>query len=244
MGVSIFPDISTAVSMNIYFLVRIGLAFLCGTVIGMERGRRFKEAGIRTHVIVCCTAALIMIISKYAFADLTGPSGEFIMGVRGSDPARIAAQVISGITFLGAGIIFKNGGNIKGLTTAAGIWATAAIGLALGAGMIFIGIFMAAMVSIFQILSHKYPTGQDSYTTTYVRLAVDKEEGFKQILHDQLQVWNAQMTGLSITRTKDGQIAYDMTLLSMKPISVEELEEFADKHDEIRFISGSGDAKG
>ena len=122
-----------SIMQDLDFLVRILAACFCGACIGFERTKRFKEAGIRTHIIVCCAAALIMIVSKYGFADLTYPDGSVFNGTRGADPARIAAQVVSGISFLGAGVIFKNGSTVKGLTTAAGIWATAGIGLALGA---------------------------------------------------------------------------------------------------------------
>lgn len=121
------------------FFCRLLLACLCGACIGMERTRRFKEAGVRTHVIVCCAAALMMIVSKYGFADLTSETGAVFNGTRGADPARVAAQVVSGISFLGAGVIFKHGSSVKGLTTAAGIWATAGIGLAIGSGMFILG---------------------------------------------------------------------------------------------------------
>lgn len=117
-----------SIMQNLDFLVRILAACFCGACIGFERTKRFKEAGIRTHIIVCCAAALIMIVSKYGFADLTYADGSVFNGTRGADPARIAAQVVSGISFLGAGVIFKNGSTVKGLTTAAGIWATAGIG--------------------------------------------------------------------------------------------------------------------
>lgn len=96
---------------------------------GLERTKRLKEAGIRTHCLVCCASALIMIVSKYAFADLS-VGDAFFFGDRGADPARIAAQVVSGISFIGLAVIYRNGSTLKGLTTAAGIWATAGIGLA------------------------------------------------------------------------------------------------------------------
>ena len=137
------------------FFVRILLACVCGACIGVERSRRLKEAGIRTHVIVCCAAALMMIVSKYGFADLTSAAGAVFNGTRGADPARVAAQVVSGISFLGAGVIFKHGNTIKGLTTAAGIWATAGIGLAIGAGMFVVGIFTTVVVVVSQILTHR-----------------------------------------------------------------------------------------
>ena len=122
------------------FFFRILLAGVFGAAIGFERTRRFKEAGIRTHVIVCTASALMMLVSKYGFVDFPAPGGLF-SEMRPADPARIAAQVVTGISFLGAGVIFKNGSTVKGLTTAAGIWATAGIGLAVGAGMYWLGLF-------------------------------------------------------------------------------------------------------
>ena len=110
---------------NLDFFLRILSACICGACIGAERSKRFKEAGIRTHIIVCCASALMMIISKYGFADLTSAGGVDFSGTHGADPARIAAQVVSGISFLGAGVIFKHGNTVRGLTTAAGLWATA-----------------------------------------------------------------------------------------------------------------------
>ena len=108
-------------------LIRMTLAALMGGVVGLERETVNRPAGFRTHVLVCLGSALIMIISMnmyYAF-----PPGA-------TDPARIAAQVVSGIGFLGAGTILREGVNIKGLTTAASLWSIAGIGLACGAGML------------------------------------------------------------------------------------------------------------
>ena len=108
--------------------LRLVISCLCGAAIGIERSRRFKEAGIRTHIIVCCASALMMVVSKYGFVDLV-QNGMDYAGTKGADPARIAAQVVSGISFLCAGVIFKNAGTIKGLTTAAGVWITAGIAI-------------------------------------------------------------------------------------------------------------------
>ena len=128
-------------AQNLDFCLRVVIAAVFGGILGFERSRRFKSAGVRTHIVVCCTACLMMIVSKYGFADLTGPDGASFNGTRGADSARIAAQVVSGISFLCAGVIFKDGGSIKGLTTAAGIWLTAGLGLALGAGMVVTATF-------------------------------------------------------------------------------------------------------
>ena len=134
------------------FCLRLVMACVCGAIIGYERSSRFKEAGIRTHVIVCCASALIMIVSKYAFVDTVLPDGSFLYGTHGTDPARVAAQAVSGISFLGAGVIFKNGGTVKGLTTAACIWATAAIGLAVGAGFWIVSFVSVILITGIQML--------------------------------------------------------------------------------------------
>ena len=123
------PEATLTIYDNLEFLLRLLLSAALGALVGLERSKRRKEAGIRTHCIIACTSALFMIVSKYAFLDCLN-----IDGLRGADPARIAAQVVSGISFLGAGVIFKNGNSIRGLTTAAGMWGTAAIGMAVGAG--------------------------------------------------------------------------------------------------------------
>lgn len=136
---------------QLWYILRMIVAALCGIFIGLERKNRAKEAGIRTHCVVACASALMMIISKYGFPDMT--IGE--AGVRGADGARIAAQVVSGIGFLGAGMIFVHKNTVTGLTTAAGIWATSGVGLAIGAGMYIVGIACTLLIILAQILLHK-----------------------------------------------------------------------------------------
>ncbi len=144
--------------INWEFALRLLLAGVFGIIIGLEREYRAKEAGFRTHFLVCVGSALMMLISKYAFWDLM--NGEFL-GVHNAqvdsenisislrvDPGRIAAGVVSGIGFLGAGTIIINRQIIKGLTTAAGIWAIAGIGLAVGAGMYWASIITTILVLI------------------------------------------------------------------------------------------------
>lgn len=105
-------------------IARLILAGILGGFIGLERESHGRPAGLRTHILVCLGASLIMIISAYGFSQFAG--------VR--DPARLAAQVVSGIGFLGAGTIMREGANIRGLTTAASLWVVAGIGLAVGSG--------------------------------------------------------------------------------------------------------------
>ncbi len=213
-----------SIMQNLDFVARILLACFCGACIGFERSKRFKEAGIRTHVIVCCASALIMIVSKYGFADLTDADGLVFNGTRGADPARVAAQVVSGISFLGAGVIFKNGSTVKGLTTAAGIWATAGIGLALGCGMYFTGIFVTLMIGIFQVATHRFTVGADSFTTNRLRFTVREDEEFEPQVRAQLQNWEAQILSSSITRRDDGLISYDLTLKMTRGISIDDVD--------------------
>ncbi|WP_068613273.1 MgtC/SapB family protein [Paenibacillus tuaregi] len=134
--------------MEFDFLIQIVLAGLCGMLIGYERKSRMKEAGIRTHFVVAIGASLMMIVSKYGFQDLLGQDGIAL------DPSRIAAQVVSGVGFLGAGMIFLQRQTVKGLTTAAGIWATAGIGMAIGSRMYIVGIGVTLLILIAQKLLH------------------------------------------------------------------------------------------
>jgi putative Mg2+ transporter-C (MgtC) family protein len=110
-------------------LLRLAVAALMGGVVGLERHRSDKAAGLRTHMIVCLASALVMIVSAYGFDEVLRPSRVVL------DPSRVAAQVVSGIGFLGAGMILRRHGSVQGLTTAASIWAVAAVGLAVGGGL-------------------------------------------------------------------------------------------------------------
>lgn len=121
-------------SLNADFVLRLLVAGVLGTVIGLEREYRAKEAGYRTHFLVSLGSALIMIVSQYGFEDILREDNVSL------DPSRVAAQVVSGIGFIGAGTIILQKQIVRGLTTAAGIWATAGIGLAVGAGMYTISI--------------------------------------------------------------------------------------------------------
>ena len=126
---------------EIEWLFRIAASVVAGALVGYERHTRAKEAGIRTHAIVALGACVLMIISKYGFFEYGNP-----------DPARVAANVVTSIGFIGAGIIFVRHDVIQGLTTAAGIWTTAAIGMCFGAGMYVLGIAAACGILLIQIL--------------------------------------------------------------------------------------------
>lgn len=137
-----------APEVQLIYLLRVFAAAIMGGLVGLERSHRQKNAGIRTHIIVAMGAALMMIVSKYGFFDvLANPS-------IGLDPSRIASNVVTGISFLGAGVIFVRRGSTKGLTTAAGIWTTAGIGTAIGAGMYLLGALATILMLLVQLVFH------------------------------------------------------------------------------------------
>lgn len=148
-------------------ILRILLAVLCGGILGIERGKANQAAGMRTYILVCLGAALVMMTGQYTFY-------EFNVG----DPARLGAQVVSGIGFLGAGSIIVEGHiKIRGLTTAAGLWTAACIGLSIGIGF-YLGAVAATsviylVISKFKIISNHF-THNDMWIRVYVEFkAVD-----------------------------------------------------------------------
>lgn len=211
------------------FFLRIILACACGAGIGFERSRRFKGAGLRTHIIVCCGAALMMIVSKYGFADLVGS--------KIADPARVAAQVVSGISFLGAGVIFKNHGMVKGLTTAAGLWVTAGIGLAVGGGMYAIGIFSTVLVALLQVVMHKFQIGADAYNAYQVQFTVADTDEFRTSFKAKLEEWNANTTDTKMEHRSDGKIFYDMTVRTMKDLELDDFLSFFDSVSDVENLN-------
>lgn len=140
---------------DMVLVIRIILAGICGGIIGVERTLRQKDAGFRTHIIVAMGAALMVIISKYGFLDIV-----FLDSVQ-VDVSRVASNIITGISFLGAGMIFVKGISIKGLTTAAGIWVTAAVGMAMGAGLYVVALVSVILLLLVQIVFHKFLIGFD-----------------------------------------------------------------------------------
>ena len=225
-------------AQNLDFLLRILIACACGAAIGYERSRRFKEAGIRTHVIVCCASALMMIVSKYGFVDLGNGSTGFLEGTGGADPARIAAAVISGIGFLGAGAIFRNKNAIKGLTTAAGLWATAGIGLAAGAGMYWLGIVTTAIICLLQYLMHHFTVGSDAFQDNVLEFDVDNEVDFQPLLTELVRNLDGQISSYSYA-VSGSTTHYSVTLKTKKPVTMELISDFAKKNPGVRGASAN-----
>ena len=218
---------ATPLGYQLAFLIRVLVATLCGGAVGYERTKRLKEAGIRTHCLVCCASALIMIVSKYAFADLS-VDGLFFPGDRGADPARIAAQVVSGISFIGLAVIYRNGSTLKGLTTAAGIWATAGIGMAIGAGMYPIGIATTVIIILMQSIMHRFNIGN---------ITMQDTPEMRDAFLAELKSMDVSVIGSHITHNNDGTVNYGLTVKFSREIQFEEILAFMDSHPGIKNIA-------
>ncbi|CFQ27774.1 putative Mg(2+) transport ATPase [Yersinia bercovieri] len=185
-------------------LLRITLAGALGGLIGFERQLRAKEAGLRTHILVGIGSAMFMIVSKYGFEDL------LTLEHVSFDPSRVAAQVVSGMGFLGAGTIMIQKQMVKGLTTAAGMWVTAAIGLVIGSGLYEIGIYgtlvTLVVLEIFRQLSNRL-IGQHHFVS--IKLL---SESVPRILV-ALQKLQLQPINLSVTQKHEkGEIDCELTM--------------------------------
>ena len=184
-------------------VVRLLLASVCGFAIGIERTNRLKDAGMRTHLIVCMGAALMMLVSKYGFFDVSTIAGFFK-----ADVSRVASSVVAGIGFLGAGIIFVRNRSITGLTTSAGIWATSGIGMAMGAGQYVIAIAGTAIIIIAQSLLHNdHITGGG---LMMLDLRIDGRSGNVSQTVQQIQNLGAELLDLSVTQKKNDIIRVEM----------------------------------
>ena len=185
------------------FALRILLAGLLGTAIGFERKNRNKLAGVRTHAIVALGAALIMVVSKYGFYDMD----KF-------DASRVAAQIVSGVGFLGAGIIFvRNNNSVSGLTTAAGIWATAGMGMSMGAGQYFIATISTVMILVMQVVFHRVRFLSNEAFQDNLRVVLQKSDGAVKELEEYMTKEKIEIKAIKITKGDSNNLKVDFELL-------------------------------
>lgn len=218
--------------LQLIFFLRILLACVCGAVIGYERKNRGKGAGIRTHTIVALAAALMMIVSKYGFTDLVD-----FPGTRGADPARIAAQVVSGVGFLGAGMIYFNRHLVKGLTTAAGVWATAGVGLAVGSGLYIVGILSTVIIVLCQVFLHKQYRFLHMPSEEILSATIDDSEEAMDFLKNMLEKYNISVGGMKCRKKEAGLIEVEMDVSIDADIDYDELFEAFRKTECIHYFS-------
>ena len=225
------PESTLTLYDNLEFLFRILLSAALGAAIGLERTKRQKEAGVRTHCIIACASAVFMILSKYAFVDTAA-----LAGSRGADTARIAAQVVSGISFLGAGVIFKNGSSIRGLTTAAGMWGTAAVGMAIGAGMYWVGLITTVIMMVAQVVLHRFPVAGDAAVTQELAVSMADTPELHQALTRLLNDHGGCVTDSALSRD-NVHIAMELTVRLAEPITYEEALRFMQEHPGVERLS-------
>ena len=210
---------------ELWVLVDIALAAFFGFFIGFERRKRLKEAGIRTHTIVCIGAALIMAVSKYAFKGQT------------ADASRIAAQIVSGVGFLGAGIIVYRQQAIHGLTTAAGVWATAGVGMACGGRLYIVAAGATIVLIAVQCFLHLKPFRPRRYYSINIKFrhAENANEKIKEIFSV------TRFNHLVINRGESGVTVYSATLNTDKEFSSDMLEKILEENEFILSVERCDD---
>ncbi len=187
------------------FILRLFVAGAMGVLIGLEREYRAKEAGYRTHFLVALGSALIMIVSQYGFSEVLEPD---LVRV---DPSRLAAQVVSGIGFIGAGTIILQKQVVRGLTTAAGIWATSGIGLAIGAGMYTVGIAATVLVLLgLEVLSFFFKSL--GIHTLILEFSTDSRDSLKRVAN-KLRTENYLVVSYEMSEeSENGRLAYHVNM--------------------------------
>lgn len=197
---------------NFELLVRLALACLLGGLIGMERERNRHPAGLRTHILVCVGATLVMLCNIFIF--------DTYRGIANIDPARLGAQVISGIGFLGAGTIIKEGMSIRGLTTAASLWAVACLGIAVGLGFYTGAILTTSFVLIILIIFSKFEYlfyGKSG--KSYILVKTRNTDGQIDLIGSKLKEFEMYYSRISIEPAEDENVAVNIKVVVNKNIS-------------------------
>lgn len=200
------------------------LSVVLGFVIGFERKIRFKEAGIRTHTIVCAGSALMMIISKYAFTA--------------ADSARVAAQIVTGVGFLGAGMIVYRKNEVRGLTTAAGVWATAGVGMACGGRLYVVALGAAIIIISAQCLFHLPFKVFHSKRFYAVKIEFVQSENENLIIKS---LFGVDRFNHLVIKRENGQVIYSATLNTDKEFSSTKLNEIMAENEFVLSIERDDD---
>lgn len=184
--------------LQLIAIIRLILSCVCGFLIGCERQERLRQqhiqsAGLRTHMLVALAAAALMLISKYGFMDVLSYGDNVRV-----DVSRVAAGIVSGVGFIGAGIIFVRKDNIMGLTTAAGLMATAAVGMAVGSGMYVCGVALTVLIVFIQEMNRLalYQRAENQI----VIIEWKEKAGMTEFLLDWLKQHHVQITHVEIRR--------------------------------------------
>lgn len=207
-------------------------ALIAGGVIGLERTFQGHPAGFRTHTLVCLASSMLMLMILYEWKWL--PAGISLESIR-IDPTRMAQGIMTGIGFLGAGVIFKEGLSVRGLTTAASIWITAAIGILLGIGFYFPAILATLLtlgtLALFRLLEVKLPRqSYAQYHISFDRNNVMPENQVRKLLDDH----GFKIENMSYRITQAGLFEYRMDIRTMNPDRASTLAEILRKTESVR----------
>ncbi len=222
---------------NAQHVVELLAAFGLTALIGMERTIQGKSAGLRTQTIVGTSAALIMLVSKFGFGDILHP-GSIVL-----DPSRVAAQIVSGVGFLGAGIIITRRGAVHGLTTAAAVWESAAIGMAVGAGLLLLAIAVVALHFVSALAFNAVERQLTARLRGTRRLTIIYENG-RGVLRELLRIcgqrdWQLTELDADAHDIDDGEVRVTMTLSGAKMGSATEV--FAEVDGVVAVLRGGED---
>ncbi|MBQ7090232.1 MAG: MgtC/SapB family protein [Clostridia bacterium] len=215
------------------FCMRVGIAVLCGGLVGLERTLRAKDAGIRTYTILAAASALLMFLSKYGFCDLAAG-----LEVGGTDNSMIAHQMVNGIGFLCAGVIFKSKGDaLHGLTTACYIWGVCAIGMACGCGMVGEAVFTTLLLlGLMQIL-RRFNLGENAYHYQTLEITYLPNPVIMDMLERKRKRYGIHICQSEFIRNDNGTVTLRMQVRMKKEIQFERALRFLDQNEMVHAIN-------
>ncbi len=216
-------------------LIRLGLALLAGAIIGLERAFHGRPAGLRTHTLVCLASSLLMLLTAYQWDLLAGVPVDTIR----VDPTRMAQGIMTGIGFLGAGVIMREKLTIRGLTTAASIWITAAIGILVGMGFFSAGFFATFMTLVvlggFGWLERKMPTRRfGNFKVSFKRQDIMERDALLDFIH----LYNVNESNLSFDLNNENNLfEYQMTIYAYHASAFYDLSNALMENEKIKQFS-------
>jgi putative Mg2+ transporter-C (MgtC) family protein len=209
---------------------RLLFSCFCGGIIGLERSIRRKDAGIKTHIILALGAALFMIVSQYGFSDLN-LSEEYR-----ADASRIASNIVTGVSFLCAGVIFVRGASVKGLTTATGIWTCAGIGMAAGAGMYAITTLATALILVIQLLLADVSAKIETHYTLEIELTLPEKVIVDDVVKGLSDMTQSPANSIKVSKT-DGHNVYKVHFNIRHTVNENELIQKISSNEYVTSVS-------
>ncbi len=209
---------------------RLLFACFCGGIIGLERSIRRKDAGIKTHIILALGAALFMIVSQYGFSDLN-LSEEYR-----ADASRIASNIVTGVSFLCAGVIFVRGASVKGLTTATGIWTCAGIGMAAGAGMYAITTLATVLILVIQLLLADVSAKIETHYTLEIELTLPEKVTVDDVVKGLSDMTQSSANSIKVSKT-DGHNVYKVHFNIRHTVNENELIQKISSNEYVTSVS-------